>query len=435
MRMYKFAVDVDELSALIPDANQYSRPCSAPLERQDKCAAHSRQDRRPGIHQRHASEPMRDISSLNSAPAGALMRLVEEYESIGQHRTGDPCDAATIEWASDALSERGGRVSHYAYTFPKFRQRTEVVVDGDIIPSLALFYSATGRYSAEMPAVRPVKMDPSLDNGTMEVDSAGGLSLLATKGPTGLLYAPNRLIGPADGAPAILVSGTATETLMNGQVSAFFEADVVEGHSRNIVARFGPDRAPDVLLASTLSGWFAAAGDRGTGLALLLELARQLSEDMSLTVVLTTGHELGYVGAWNLAKLGVLDQPRVMMYLGSSLATLHASPSMSQFYWRNIAASVDKSGQQRLQELAEEFPLRELRLLGNQDPRERWMGEARVWSSFGVPAVSIAGVHPEFHTPDDLAARVTSEAELQRFFNLTGMVAETLLTPLVRAAR
>ena len=70
-----------------------------------------------------------------------------------------------------------------------------------------------------------------------------------------------------------------------------------------------------VVVTTPLSGWFGCAGERGTGIAIALELAKRLASSYPVTVVGATGHELEYYGAKrHLETMAV--QPAAVVHVG-----------------------------------------------------------------------------------------------------------------------
>ncbi len=227
--------------------------------------------------------------------------MVEEYESFGDHRTGTSADDRTRAWFSDALRARGAVVQSHAYDFDRYDARSRVDIDGREVGSLPLAYSGLGALDVDAPFVAEVDPGRALGTHLDEVLGAARASgaraaVLATRHVDGHLVAMNRPASPGAGPPAVLVAGAETGSLLAGAVRLGLDARLVPGRSATVVARWGDDDAP-VVVTTPLTGWFACAGERGTGIALALELAATLAPDLPVLVVGTTGHELEHLGA------------------------------------------------------------------------------------------------------------------------------------------
>jgi hypothetical protein len=78
-----------------------------------------------------------------------------------------------------------------------------------------------------------------------------------------------------------------------------------------------------------MSGWFSCAGERGTGLAIWLGLARWAAtrrSETSFVFVTTSGHELNYLGAHSFLHAGKDGPPapaqtRLWFHIGANIAT------------------------------------------------------------------------------------------------------------------
>lgn len=60
----------------------------------------------------------------------------------------------------------------------------------------------------------------------------------------------------------------------------------------------------------------------------------------------------------------------------------------------------------------------------------RWVGEGEVWEQVGPPLLSTTGAGLDFHTPNDLAGRVTSPAALARVAESFANAVVALDTPM-----
>lgn len=287
----------------------------------------------------------------------SLQRDVATYDSFGDKLTGGPGNGRTLRWMADRLSSSGYRVTTPSFDQQTFRivradltigrrvvpgfplfppQPTAAVADGPLVawdgrtadPALrgavALLTLADQRHSSAALSFRGMDLAQARRSGARAV-------VAVTRGPTGELTALNADPGlPQPGIPVLLVAGreAAALALDAGQrAPAKVTIDVTRraAKPRNLVAvrRAGPRW---IVLSTPVSGWFAAAAERGPGVAILLRLAadmRSLAPCDSVAIVATSGHELGYGGIRALLDGGTLPPPdatSVWIHLGAGLA-------------------------------------------------------------------------------------------------------------------
>ncbi len=342
-----------------------------------------------------------------------LYKIVKEYSDLGIHRTGTDVDKATADWFAEQLKKRGAKVSRQEYSFDFFDGASKVILDGIEIPSMPLYYEAIGDFKTNHVAVAEFgdgEHGSGLDN-TLEsmIDSAmlAGYEALviATHGGKGNLVAINCEPKLRNRIPVILVPGRYANALKTNSISIEYTAVIKPGASTNITGHWGESSAdPPLVITTPMSGWFTCAGERGTGIAVSLHVAEWLSKQMPhfpLQLIALSGHELGFCGAYRLTET-VTVPPKAVMHLGSCLAAidaqmqsiLHADTSTSNTIQNALAPM-------QVTSISPENPL-------NPDC---WVGESQCWAKFGVPMLSVAGLSPLFHTPDDVAEKATT-AEL-----------------------
>ncbi len=348
-----------------------------------------------------------------------LYSLVEAYSGLGEHRTGTDVDARTIAWFAGELERRGGRVELHNYTFDRYDASWSVTVGAEPLTALPLFYEGVGRLAGATPTVgtidafgamlgQPVH-EPFVETARRE---GTGVAVVATVGTLGgALAVPNREPRVPHEIPVLLVEGAAGQRLTGKEVRVDVEAGVVEGRSSNVLARFGDGPNP-LILATPLSGWFTCAGERGTGIAVTLELASRLADRFPVLVVGTTGHELVDFGLQRLLGDRTLD-PLAVLHIGACIAAMDAPGILSTR--RRCTASVPSDVERRLITALDAIDVVPISVSRDEagDP-QRWPGEAREWSTLGVPLVSLTGYFPLFHTPADVPSAATTPGLLTR---------------------
>ena len=334
-----------------------------------------------------------------------------DYASLGHHRSGTDRDMATTAWFADLVGDLG-TVTTTVVEFKRYDARSELIVDGRRLEHLALYYEFTGDIDTSDVAVR--RLDPHsggfprvADELIDETKRAGHKALvIATDHPGGDLVAINRdLSAPASGLPTLLAAGRHYDTLASSPVRVRLNARLVPGRTANVVVS-NDQPGSQLVLTTPLNGWFAAAGERGTGIAVLRHITERLA-DVPLAIVATGGHELGYLGAH--AWVDRCGAPSACVaHLGASIAVESpvadgsrrlidsriAMTTLDEATARPVAAALRDAG------------------MGLRCQVDSWLGEGEAWSRLGVPVLSTTGAGPDFHTPSDTPERATSPEAL-----------------------
>jgi hypothetical protein len=362
-----------------------------------------------------------------------LSDWLDAFCAMGDHRVGTAVDAKTIDWFADELAALGGTVERRPFRVDRYVASTSVEIDGQLVASDALYYEGVGCVRTDVPYVGSAPaMDPSagtsagLRDHIASARAAGAdVAVVATEHPLGLLQLPNRPPVAGSKLPVVLVPGGQTDVLRGGRVRVEFDARVEQGASANVVARFGDTSGRPILLATPLSGWFTCAAERGTGIAVLLDVARRISAERPVLVVGTSAHEFLVEDAradagrpWGLhAYLAGLDvDPALVVHCGANVALaapaedegLTLAPGLSQpagigDTGRGLFARFhDPSLEQILQ------PFDRLGMTPIVNPAQLH-GEGGLWAAAtSAPMVSFVGISPYFHTPQDTPDRTTS---------------------------
>ena len=361
-----------------------------------------------------------------------LYSLVECYHELGEHRAGGPADVPTRSWFADELARRGGRVDEQTFRFARFDSHTKVVLNDELVPSMALYYSGHGEFKSSKPVTAvwdAVRHDESLTLGLDDMyerglNQASPLALVATDCPSGSLCAINRVPERTPPLPTVVIPGRYANDLDEGDIEVEYNGSIHTGESGNIIAEFGASGPGRLVLTTPLSGWFGCAGERGTGIALLLRVVEEIAQRCPVTVVGAGAHELHYLGA-NLAVKHYPETPRAVLHLGSSIATaasLDARVDTTATASLQVSTNLDNDSQRRAADIASRANL------GFRVPAEQseWFGESLCWEPFGMPMISLAGCHPLFHVPEDTPARATHPSLLTDALELVRELSFTL---------
>ncbi|MBI1386196.1 MAG: hypothetical protein GC150_14920 [Rhizobiales bacterium] len=353
------------------------------------------------------------------------LELVRTYAGMGPHRTGSPGGTAALTWLGGLMAERGARVELASFDYPHFEGTASVVLAGQPIEAMPLWFSATGTFEIVKPLTGEI--DAHADEHVIsdaiaalveQARSSGhdGL-ILATRCPSEALCAINRSTSDRIDWPVALVAGGEANRLRSANPIARFTTQSRAATASNLIAHFpGPKGRRPVIVTTPLSGWFHCAGERGTGIAVAAHLAELLSREHRVLFLGATGHELGFLGGHQLAAM-LTEEPASVIHIGSCIANLESDLvsicSASSGTHAAIAAT--------LHELDVE--------VGSPDwPRDPacWIGESKCWAERGCPMLSIAGIAPHFHTPGDLPEAVTTPELLQRALTTIGAAARLI---------
>lgn len=361
-----------------------------------------------------------------SRPGGfALFGLVEEYFALGHHRTGSAPASETVAWMVQHLCDRGLKVETRAVPYMAWHGSSELRIDGEEVEHLAVPYEWEGEIDSMSPVVGSFHPGhggfSSLLDDAIEEHRRGTTPLvLTTSHPTGELVGVNRhSLGFASRVPTILCAGREVDRLSSGDVRVTLSADRRAGEVLNIVARNDVPGVP-LLVTTPLNGWFGCAGERGTGIAVLLDFIERF-QSHPLLVVVTAGHELGWFGAVEFVATNNTPIAAVV-HLGASAAVEEDTPSGRVLASTRLAVtSIDGDV---FESMSAALAPANLDLGGEGST---WLGEASAFADLDVPMLSVTGAGADFHTPMDTPERSTSPAALAVSADAIGDAAKHLL--------
>ncbi|MCP5084823.1 MAG: hypothetical protein GY948_24305 [Alphaproteobacteria bacterium] len=344
-----------------------------------------------------------------------LYDVVAHYAGLGDHRTGTKVDAKVVDWLAGVLQESGAEVTRHRYEFSMFKGDVQGMGAAEGIHLEPLYYSAAGSYQDSSPLITTIAFDDEhgdavigqrLDEITRQAQAAGAtLAVAATLTASGGLCAINRPPALPGQVPICLAPGRALAQLRAGRPEVHFQAGISSGRSENLTAFFSctsSGHAP-LVITTPLTGWFACAGERGTGIAIAISLAQELSKHVPVLLVMPTGHELGYYGAAKFVD--AFDCPVCgVLHLGSCIADKTALAEDGAM--RAVTNLKDAAFEQVCDHLGG------LSIRPEQPSvptaSEYWIGESELWAPRGDPMISIAGTSDVFHTPEDRVEVVTN---------------------------
>jgi hypothetical protein len=355
-----------------------------------------------------------------------LYDTVRHYAAIGaHHRTGTTEDARTLDWFEDRLRALGATTDRQPWSFARYDAEWRVTIEGAEVAALPLFYEGTGEVESTTPLLAAVNAVPAGAFSTWPTLLADArakgarVAVVATRSPSGGLVAPNRSPAqPGSGLPALLVAGRLAERLQTGAIRAQIAARVVDGQTSNVIGRIGAGSDGDrVLLTTPLSGWFRCAGERGTGIAVMLAVAERLAaEGVPLLVNGNSGHELVDLGAHRFAE--TKPSVRAIFHFGASVAAGERGGADDRLTdGVRVRAWVPGAEAALTGAFA---PLGKTPVFIADEDRARpdsWVGEGRAWCTLERPLISMAGGFSLFHTPEDVPERATTPALLAQVYH------------------
>jgi hypothetical protein len=263
----------------------------------------------------------------------ALYADLVRYDGLGEHRTGTVGDLATSRWLAQELRAAGYRVEAQTVPQPVFElQAAFVEAGGTRIEAFPLWTPRAGQAAGTLsrearPGAVAVLSFPAGTGGALGVADvwrkpvqaaidAGAAGVVAiTENPLGELVAfnapPNMPPWPVpvvavagrDGPALLAAAGVSARVVLAGATRA--------GDGDNLVAR-RPGRGKPLLISTPKSGWFHCAGERGSGVAIWLGLARHLADrnDLNLIFMAASGHEFDGYGGHLFADVFAPPRPR-----------------------------------------------------------------------------------------------------------------------------
>lgn len=356
------------------------------------------------------------------ADGAALYATVAAYAALGDHRTGTAVDDATRAWFTDELVRRGATVRELSWAFERYDARARLRAGATEVAAVPVSYSGTGRVSTDAPHL--VELDgvgvhlAALDTALDEAAARGVEAVVvATGGGTGRLVVPNRRPVLRDGPLAVVVAGASAATIGAHGGTLTMDARVVSATSATVEGRLGRGGGDPVVVTTPLSGWFRCAGERGTGIAVALEVAGALAHEHAVLVVGTTGHELEFEGLRRYLAHG-MPRARAVVHCGAGLAAGDTDEGGDLVLaGLRLALTATREGRDERTHEALAAPLAGplaragFELVSGWDT---WPGEGELWRGLGVPVLSLLGGFERFHTDDDVPAAVTTPALLAR---------------------
>jgi hypothetical protein len=240
--------------------------------------------------------------------------------------------------------------------------------------------------------------------------------------------------------PVVLVAGRFAEKLLSGEVRASYSGKIEPGQSQNVIADFGDVKSDETLiLATSLSGWYAVAAERGTEIAAAIALAERFGQDRPVKVIGGNGHEiLHHIGmeAYLAEHPEQLETVGFLVHLGanvgltvkdSNTGEMKLAPGINDVRnlpdaGRAVFVRMDKTVFAKVED-----SLLGAGLSAIVNP-PKFFGEGELWAEVtSAPLMSFTGLSPIFHTPLDTPKNATSPAAMATVVNAIGNAIEAFL--------
>ena len=404
------------------------------------------------------SSLLRTSTNLLRAEDGLGARLfadVKTYASLGPHRAGTLGDAKTIDWLQASLDSSQWSVTAIPSFIEPFAEYDgcDLLIDGQPhecfgvwLPNNTAIHNVRAARASKRINLTDLLAVVDVASPTLGAHGAGQAIAAAISRGAAAVAVFNHL-APTDDSPLaalnspppyntrqwsvpVAVIGSRARAALLTSSSALVNTLHIRGHccgrgyTRSLIASHrlaSPSTSPPVrLLVSTpISGWLAAGGERGVGVALWLFLARELpslltrlraQQDLPTTAIevlllATNLHELGYGGARSL--INTVLTPRgftpnttaLWISLGASIIT-HQQGSNGIF-----RANIDYTHPSLTSALQ---PYRTAGFQPTLNPPDR-RGELLPIAQAGYKAFGFYGEHAAFHTPIDYANSTSPE--------------------------
>jgi hypothetical protein len=386
------------------------------------------------IGARPASAGTRAPISNGSALGRRFYDVVREYSRWSVHRTGSGPEKAALDWFQSELRQRGAATSRWQYSFPRYEWTAQVRVGGWTVDTIPLYYEGVGNVSSDKPFVRPVTItstDAAVLAAVQEAKAENAnLAVLPVFNSTppyptydGLVADNRDPAAATTGVPTLFIPGRLAGQAQQG-VQAHIVARVVTDQSHDITGWFGKPVSDPIIVTTPLSGWFTCAAERGSGIAVALELAADLARTHPVFFLGNSGHELNNFGVRAYLRDAFDLQPRAVIHIGASIAAGATDRASGQFELASSRVVASNPPISSVPGLAEAVQA------GRFAPTPTFPGEGAVWYQrlgSSVPLLSFAGQFPQFHTPDDRPGVTTTPALLDTAYQSVHSAALALI--------
>jgi hypothetical protein len=284
---------------------------------------------------------------------------LEKYIGLGVKQSGGAGDIASGAWLESELASLGYRTERHDVSVPFFEAEqaelicgdvkatvwpqpivTTTIGDGDTGPlvrvdaagqsdaplngAIALVDLPYGRWSTSIAKAVKTPISAAFTAGAKAV-------VVITNGPTGKIIAlnadgrqpifagPVALLAPEDARPFLAAA------MRRERATLYLVGKGGRRPAFNFVGRIDRGKKSWLAVSTPRSGWYTCGGERGSGIAVWLWLARWASKaalDYNLAFICNSGHEYEYLGASESLK-SIAPKPaetHFWLHLGANVA-------------------------------------------------------------------------------------------------------------------
>lgn len=251
------------------------------------------------------------------------LRVLERFHGFGDKAAGGPGDIACGAWLEGELKALGYACERQPFEAPAYEGEAPTLSTEEaqacLIPQAIAINTPglTGRLFAPghgtgeiallvLPYARWSTAKGEIERRVAAAVKAGAKGVvLVTTGPTGeglalnapadkpLFDIPVAVLAPREAAPFVAAAAKGTTASLRMAGRSFRRP------AFNVAATLKRGAAKTLVLSTPRSGWFGCVGERGSGLAAWLQLARWAARaklPVNLALVATSGHEYEYAG-------------------------------------------------------------------------------------------------------------------------------------------
>jgi hypothetical protein len=377
---------------------------------------------------------------------GALCKLVEEYDALGEHRVSSRADNATTVWLTRKMRAAGLAVSQQTFPYPLYEPTACAVklgeqaieafpawppvmtppegLHGEIAPHDApsvegkIALVRLERPAASWEGVHGEAVKAALGRGAIA-------AIAITEGPTGEIIALNAAPEKFVWTAPVVIAGGKDGAVLQAAASSGVEATLVSrgrqtpgATAQNVIGR-RKGAGKTIVVTTPKSGWFHCAGERGTGIALFLAAAGWLVRETScdLLFAASSGHEINFLGSDYFLKAHAPgpEAVRLWLHIGANAGVQATSAGADGVKFLGTAAPGRLTVSEALMPAAARaFAGRP----GYEHPvaftEQSAIGELVVFRKGGYRTFAgMLGLWPLFHTRLDRAAVATTPAAIE----------------------
>ena len=327
-------------------------------------------------------------SLLAASPAAAralpdeaeAQRILERYQSFGDKASGGPGDTASGDWLEGELRAMGYACQRQTYDMPAYEgeavltcgaARADLIPQAIVVPTSGEgvsgpLYVASGKGGPGIALVvlPHARWSTAVGVIAQRVTAAFGAGatavVIVTTGPTGealalnappdksLFKGPVAVMAPKDAGPFLLAAAKGETATLRMSGRSFRRP------AFNVTATLKTGAAKTLVISTPRSGWFACAGERGSGMAawlLLVRWAAQARLPVDIALISTSGHEYENAGGEHFIQelAPKPDKTALWVHLGAAIlssarAAFAGLPGLEQPYAADPALAAGELG-------------------------------------------------------------------------------------------